>query len=74
MARGCYGSGATIWVAPQEVPLCPHCRTEVDASTSHLGGGYRSIPHHDQPAAERIDADAPAGAQALVDNLRQGFG
>lgn len=47
MTRNCSGSGATIWVGPDEAALCPQCGTPVAVYRHSRGGGYRVITEHE---------------------------
>lgn len=46
VTRNCYGSGATIWVAPDETARCPQCQTPATVYRHSLGGGYRVVADH----------------------------
>lgn len=54
MTRNCSGSGATIWVGPDEAALCPQCDATVTVYCHSRGGGYRAIADH-EPAVTAPD-------------------
>lgn len=54
--RNCYGSDATIWVAPDETARCPQCRTPATVYRHSLGGGYRVVAAHLPPVNEQYPA------------------